>query len=54
MSLIVFVGGLPVIGLLALHLGIRMALGITMLPAFVAGPLLAWTLRQRPKRRLTE
>lgn len=44
-SLIAFVGGPPVIGFLAQHFGIRVALGMVMLPAFVAGLLLAWSLR---------
>lgn len=46
-SLIAFVGGPPVIGFLAQHFGIRTALGMVMLPAFVAGLLLAWSLRPR-------
>ena len=43
-SLIAFLGGPPVIGFLAQHFGLRVALGITMLPAFVAGLLLARSL----------
>lgn len=46
-SLIAFVGGPPVIGFIAQYLGIRSALGIVMLPAFVAGLLLAWSLKPR-------
>lgn len=46
-SLIAFVGGPPVIGLLAEHFDLRFALGITMFPAFAAGLLLAGSLRPR-------
>lgn len=48
-SLIAFVGGPPVIGVLADHFGIRFALGVTMLPAFIAGLLLAPSLRTKAK-----
>lgn len=46
-SLIAFVGGPPVIGLLAEHFGIRFALAVTMLPTFVAGLFLGGSLRWR-------
>lgn len=48
-SLVAFLAGPPVIGFLAQHFGLRVALGVTMLPAFVAGLLLAQSLRRRPQ-----
>ena len=44
-SLIAFLAGPPLIGYLAEHFGLRTALGIAMLPAFLTGLLLAGSLK---------
>jgi MFS family permease len=48
-SLIAFLSGPPVIGLIAQHLGLRAGLGLLLLPTFVLATWLASALRPRAK-----
>jgi MFS family permease len=45
-SLIGFLAGPPIVGLIAEYYGLRTALGLLLLPVLIAGAVLAGTLRR--------